>query len=91
MGMGGQRHAPAAFTPVKDPLLIVQDAGWAAGPVWIGVENPDPQRKCKKSTKIDFLSSQAFVAPRKNFVHLNFVQSGCVSFSKKGKCDICGN
>ena len=29
--MGGQRHAPAAFTPRKDPVSIVQKAGWAPG------------------------------------------------------------
>jgi hypothetical protein len=38
MRVGGQRHAPAAFTPEKDPVPIVQD-GWAPGPVWIGAEN----------------------------------------------------
>jgi len=38
-GVGGQRHAPAAFTPRKDPIPIVQEAGWAPGPVWIGAEN----------------------------------------------------
>jgi hypothetical protein len=34
MGVGGQRHAPAAFTPGKDPVPIVQEAVWAPGPVW---------------------------------------------------------
>ena len=38
----GQHHAPAAFTPGKDPVLIVQEAGWAPEPVWIGVENLAP-------------------------------------------------
>ena len=38
-GVGGQRHVPAAFTPGKDPVPIVQEAGWAPGPVWIGAEN----------------------------------------------------
>ena len=42
MGMGGQRHAPAAFTPGKEPVPIVQEAGWAPGPVWTGVENLAP-------------------------------------------------
>jgi hypothetical protein len=42
MGVGGQRHAPAAFTPGKDPLPIVQEAGWVPGPVWIGAENLAP-------------------------------------------------
>jgi hypothetical protein len=27
MGAGDQRHAPAAFTPGKDPIPIVQEAG----------------------------------------------------------------
>ena len=39
MGVGGQHHAPAAFTPGKDPVPIVQEAGWASEPVWIGAEN----------------------------------------------------
>ena len=42
MGVGGQRHAPAAFNPGKDPLPIVQEAGWAPGPVWTGAENLAP-------------------------------------------------
>ena len=27
------------FTPSKDPVPIVQEAGWAPGPVWAGAEN----------------------------------------------------
>jgi len=42
MGVGGQRHGPAAFTPGKNLLPIVQEAGWAPGPVWTGVENIAP-------------------------------------------------
>jgi hypothetical protein len=42
MGVGGQHHALAAFTPGKDSILIVQEAGWASEPVWIGVENLAP-------------------------------------------------
>ena len=42
MGVGGQRHAPAAFAPGKDPVPIVQEAGWALGPVWTGAENLVP-------------------------------------------------
>jgi hypothetical protein len=33
---GGQPHAPAAFTSGKDPVPILQEAGWAPGPVWTG-------------------------------------------------------
>jgi len=30
------------FTPRKDPVPIVQEAGWAPGPIWTGVENLAP-------------------------------------------------
>ena len=36
MGWGSQPHAPAAATPGKDPVPILQEAGWAPGPVWTG-------------------------------------------------------
>ena len=39
LGPRGQPHAPAVSTPGKDPLPIVQEAGWAPGPVWTGAEN----------------------------------------------------
>jgi hypothetical protein len=41
-GVCGQHHAPAAFTPGKGPVPIVQEAGWAPEPVWIGAENLAP-------------------------------------------------
>ena len=36
MGVGGQPHAPAASTPWKDPVPILQEAGCAPEPVWTG-------------------------------------------------------
>jgi hypothetical protein len=40
MGVGGQHHAPAAFTPgmTRFPLYR-KEAVWASEPVWIGAEN----------------------------------------------------
>jgi hypothetical protein len=38
----GQHYAPAAFTPGKDPVPIVQEAGWVLEPVWIDAENLAP-------------------------------------------------
>ena len=35
-GVSGQQPAPAAFTPGKDPVPTVQEAGLAPGPVWMG-------------------------------------------------------
>ena len=29
-------------TPGKDPVSVVQEAGWALGPVWTGAENLAP-------------------------------------------------
>jgi hypothetical protein len=33
---------PGRFTPGKDTVPIVQDAGWAAGRVWTGAEHLAP-------------------------------------------------
>ena len=37
--MGGQRHDQAALPARRDPVPIVQEAGWAPGSVWTGAEN----------------------------------------------------
>ena len=41
---GGWWSTPLAgsFTPGKDPVPIVQEAGWAPEPVWTGAENLSP-------------------------------------------------
>jgi hypothetical protein len=56
MGGGVQRHASAALLPGKDPLPVVEEGGWAPGPVWEGSENlaptgiPSPDRPaCSES------------------------------------------
>jgi len=38
----GQRHAPTATYPGKDPVPIVQEAGWVSRRVWTGAENLAP-------------------------------------------------
>jgi len=40
----GQRHVLATPTPGKGPVPIVQEAGWASGPVQTGTENLAPTR-----------------------------------------------
>jgi len=42
MGVGVKRHAPAAIAPSKDPVPILQEAGWSPGPFWIGEKNIAP-------------------------------------------------
>jgi hypothetical protein len=41
MRVSGQRHAPAVLPPPPRqiiPVPIVQEAGWAPGPIWSGVD-----------------------------------------------------
>ena len=40
--MRGQRHTLAALYLGKDPVPVVQEAGWAPGPVWTSAENIAP-------------------------------------------------
>ena len=40
--MGGKRHASATLPQERVPVPIVQEAGWASGPVWYGAENLAP-------------------------------------------------
>jgi len=35
-GVSSQQHAPAALYTGKDPVPILQEAGWAPEPVWTG-------------------------------------------------------
>jgi len=35
---------PDRFTPWKDPVPIVQEAGWTPETVWMGAENLAPTR-----------------------------------------------
>jgi len=37
--VGGQRHASAAISPERDPVLLAKDAVLAPGSVWTGVVN----------------------------------------------------
>ena len=47
---------PGRFTPGKDPVPIVQESGWAPGPVWTGVENLAPTgiRSPDRAARSDF-------------------------------------
>jgi len=41
-GRGVSVTSEPHFTPEKDPVPIVQETGWAPGPVWTGAENLTP-------------------------------------------------
>jgi hypothetical protein len=38
-GGGWSAPHPGRFTPLKEPVPTVQEAGWAAGPVWTCANN----------------------------------------------------
>ena len=38
MGVGGHRHTLVVAPQKREPLLTVQEAGWAPGLVWMGAE-----------------------------------------------------
>jgi len=38
-GEGSASRPGRSLPPGKDPVPIVQEAGWAPGPVWTGAEN----------------------------------------------------
>jgi len=39
---GWSTPCPGRFTPGEDTVPIVEEAGWAPGPVWTGAENLTP-------------------------------------------------
>jgi hypothetical protein len=43
MWVSGQRHAPAFLPREREPVPILQELGWAPGPVWKDEENLVPQ------------------------------------------------
>jgi hypothetical protein len=54
-GVSGQQYAPAARNPGKDQVPILQEAGWAPGPVWTGgkcrpYRDPIPDRPARSQS-----------------------------------------
>jgi len=82
MGVGGQRHAPAAFTSGKDPEPIVQVAGLAPGPVCTGAENlalsgirsPDHPAHSESLYRLCYLGpSIARLSPIPSFIYICYL------------------
>jgi hypothetical protein len=53
------------FTPGKDPVPFVQEAGWAPGPVWTGAENlvPTGIRSLDRPARSQSLYTLSYPAP----------------------------
>ena len=62
------------FTPGKDPVHIVQEAGRAPGPVWTGAENLSSTgiRSPDRPTRSHSLYRLSYRAPDKNYADLNY-------------------
>ena len=87
-GLGGQHHAPAALPTGKDPVSIVQDTGWAPGPVWsvrknltpTGIRSPD--RPAHSAVAIPTELSR----PPNTFTLFLLIYFFSKSFSKDNSC-----
>jgi len=68
-----------SLPPGKDPVPIVQEAGWAPGPVWTGAENlastgiRSPDRPARSQS----LYRLRYPAQRFNILNWNFVRCFC--------------
>jgi len=76
MGVGGQRHAPTPLTPERLGTHL-QEAGWAPGPVWTGVENLTPTgiRSPDRPARSESLYRLSYPGPRKcnSYVYMHCV------------------
>jgi hypothetical protein len=92
MGVGGQRYAPAAFTPGEDPVPIVQEAGWAPGPVWTGakylapsgIRSPDRPTLSESLYRLSYPGPLCYVSIRVYTVKVlvMYLTSKCVTNSR---------
>jgi hypothetical protein len=66
MGVGGQRHAPAALPPVKTRYQLYSRRGKAPGPVWTGAGNLAPTviRVPDRPPRSESLSRPSYPGPR---------------------------
>ena len=64
-GVGGQPQAPAALPLEKDPVPIVQEAGWASGPFWTDAKNLAPTgiRSPDRSARSESLYRLSYPVP----------------------------
>ena len=66
--MSDQQHAPTYFTPGKDPVHIVQEAGWVPGPVWTGgkslptgTRSPDRPARSQSLYRLNYRAHACYV------------------------------
>jgi hypothetical protein len=70
---------PGRFTPEKDPVPIVQEAGWTSGPVWTdteilaptGIRSPNRPARSESLYGLSYPGSQAVCTSSKKTIPLN--------------------
>ena len=70
---GWSAPRPGRFTPGKDPVPIVQEAGWAPGPVWTGAENlvpPTGIRSLDRPARSESLYRLSYRGPHISYKHV---------------------
>jgi hypothetical protein len=68
---GWSAPRPGRFTPGKNPVYIVQEAGWAPGPDWTGAENlastgirsPDRPAQSESLYRLNYCGPHNFLIP----------------------------
>ena len=68
------------FTPGKDPVPIVQEAGWTPGPVWTGGKSrpnrdsiPDSPARSKSPYRLSYPAHYCLIVNFINFIHALWV------------------
>ena len=74
---------PDRFNPGKDPLPIVEEAGWAPWPIWTGSENHAPtgilsQDRPPRSKSLHGLS---YRGPKLEYINKNKIMIYCNIFA----------
>ena len=78
MWVSGQHHVPTAVPPGKDtPVSILQEAGWAPGPVWTDGENVVSIgiRSPKSSARIELLYTLHYPVPHILKIYFEVLQT----------------
>ena len=88
MGVGCQPHAPATSTPRKDPVPIVQEKGWAPGPVWTGAENLAPTG-IRSPDRLARSQSLYRLNYRSHFILSTFAENDAISTRRKCRNFFC--
>ena len=88
--MRGQRHARSLFTPGKDQVPIVQEAGWAPGPVWKGAEHLAPTgiRSPDRPARWQSLYRLSYPAHRILVPIFKLLNNGLCWRGQKNQCEI---